>query len=70
MSYGNYHAIGGGYSYAMLRVGMTVRNPSGVEIYIQPGDDEAAMLDTINALDEVSDAKRGTIAGMVLGEYF
>jgi hypothetical protein len=69
-----YLDIGGGYSFAELRVGMVVRNPAGVEIYVQPGDDAAAMRETIEALDEVSadvaDAKRGIIADMVLGEYF
>lgn len=69
-----YQEIGGGYSFATLRVGMTIRNPAGREIYIQPGDDENAMRENIAALDEISedvtDAKRGTIADMVLGEYF
>jgi hypothetical protein len=69
-----YLAIGGGYSFAPLRVGMVVRNPEGKEIYCQPGDDTAAMEENISALDEVSedveDAKRGTIAGMMLADYF
>lgn len=69
-----YTEIGGGYSYASLRAGMVVRNPIGQEIYVQPGDDEAAMRANIDALDEiitdVRDAKRGTIADMVLGDYF
>lgn len=69
-----YLDIGGGYSYAELRVGMVVRNPIGAEIYIQPGDDTAAMLENIESLNEIStdicDAKRGTIADMLLGEYF
>lgn len=69
-----YTDIGGGYSYASLRVGMVVRNPQGKEIYIQPGDDESAMLNNIEALDDVSedinDPKRGTIVDMILGEYF
>lgn len=69
-----YEEIGGGYSFASLRVGMTVRAPNGEEIYIQPGDDEAAMRENIAALDEISedvtDAKRGIIAGIMLAEYF
>jgi hypothetical protein len=69
-----YHEIGGGYAFASPLVGMVVRNPAGKEIYIQPGDDEIAMRANIDALDEisedVSDAKRGTIADMVLGDYF
>lgn len=69
-----YLPIAGGYSYAPLRVGMVIRNPDGKEIYCQPGDDESAMRENIEALDEisedVSDAKRGTIADMMLGEYF
>lgn len=70
----NYQEIGGGYSFASLRTGMAVRAPNGKEIYIQPGDDETAMRDNIAALDEISedvaDAKRGTIADMLLREYF
>jgi hypothetical protein len=69
-----YQEIGGGYSFASLRVGLVVRNPAGQEIYCQPGDDEEAMRENIAALDEISedvtDAKRGTIADMMLGEYF
>lgn len=29
-----YQPIGGGYAYASLRVGLTIRNPSGAEIYM------------------------------------
>jgi hypothetical protein len=69
-----YLPIAGGYSYASLRVGLVVRNPDGKEIFCQPGDDENAMRENIAALDEISedvtDAKRGTIADMMLGEYF
>jgi hypothetical protein len=67
-------AIAGGYSYAPLRVGLIVRNPAGKSVYVQPGDDETAMRETIDALDEISDdvtdAKRAIIADMALGEYF
>lgn len=66
--------IGGGYSLMALRVGMVIRNPAGQEIYVQPGDAEAAMMANVEALDEISDdvtdAKRGTIADMMLAEYF
>lgn len=69
-----YQEIGGGYSFAALRVGLVIRNSAGQEIYCQPGDDENTMRENIAALDEISedvtDAKRGTIADMVLGEYF
>lgn len=69
-----YMPIGGGYEYAALRVGLSVRHPNGREIYIQPGDDETIMRDNIAALDEISldadDAKRGQIADMMLGDYF
>ncbi len=69
-----YMPLGGGYEYAALRVGLVVRNPQGREIYCQPGDDENAMRENLAALDEISldadDPKRGTIADMLLGEYF
>jgi hypothetical protein len=70
-----YYEIGGGYSYAVCRSGgVAVRNAAGAEIFAQPGDDAKAMHDNIAALDEISedisDAKRGTIADMILGEYF
>ena len=69
-----YQEIGGGYSFAELRVGLIVRNSAGKEIFCQPGDDANAMRETIAALDEISedtaDAKRGIIADMALGEYF
>lgn len=69
-----YMPIGGGYEYAALRCGMTIRNPAGVEIFIQMGDDETVMRENLSALDEISldasDAKRGIIADMLLSEYF
>lgn len=69
-----YMPIGGGYSYASLRCGLSIRHPAGAEIYVQMGDDETAMRENIASLDEISldtdDAKRGTIADMLLGEYF
>lgn len=69
-----YMPIGGGYQYAALRCGLSIRHPSGAEIFIQMGDDETAMRANIESLDEISlnadDAKRGVIADMLLGEYF
>lgn len=65
-----YINIAGGYSYAALRVGLVVRNPQGRETYFQPGDDEAAIRETIDALDEIPDDKRAIIADISLGEYF
>lgn len=69
-----YQPLGGGYAYASLRCGLTIRNPQGREIYVQMGDDEEAMRDNLKALDEISldcdDPKRAMIADMLLGEYF
>ena len=69
-----YVNIGGGYSFVSLRVGMVVRNPAGREVYCQPGDDELAMRENIDSLDEISDdvtdAKRGMVGDMLRGEYF
>lgn len=66
-----YLPIADGWSYAPLRVGLVVRrDDDGKEIYIQPGDDESAMRANIEALDEIPDDKRATIAAMMLGDYF
>lgn len=66
-----YFAISESFSYAPLRVGLIVRrNADGKEIFIQPGDDETAMRANIEALEEVADDKRDTIAAMTLGDYF
>lgn len=69
-----YMPIGGGYEYAALRVGLMVRNPAGLEVYIQMGDDANAMRANLAALDEISldadDPKRGIIADMLLSDYF
>jgi len=69
-----YIQIGGGYSYAPLRAGLVIRNPQGREVYVQPGDDESAMRENIDALDgwsdDPADDKRAVIADMLLGEYF
>lgn len=65
-----YIEIGGGYSYAALRVGLTIKAPDGREVFVQPGDDRSAIMATIDALDELPDDRRGDIADMALGDYF
>lgn len=65
-----YIAIGGGYSYATLKAGVVLKAPSGAEAYFQPGDDAAGFYETLEALDEIPDGKRGIIADMAFGEYF
>ena len=69
-----FQPLGGGYAYASLRVGLTIVNPRGESIYVQPGDDESIMRDNLEALDEISldvdDERRAAIADMLLGEYF
>jgi len=62
--------IGGGYSYAPMRVGMAICSPAGIYVYIQPGDATATMLENIAALDVLPADKRGAIADMILGDYF
>ncbi len=70
----SYMPLGGGYAYASLRVGLTIRNPQGRDIYIQPGDDESIMRENLEALDEISldveDGGRAIITDMLLGVYF
>ena len=69
-----YMPIGGGYEYAALRCGLSIRNPIGKEIFVQMGDDEIIMRKNLSALDEISldasDEKRGIIADMILSDYF
>lgn len=66
-----YIRIAGGWGYAPLRVGLVIRAPSGEEVYVQPGDDELAMRENLEALDEIEDDRlRLGIAGSMLGEYF
>lgn len=66
--------IGGGYSYALLRVGAILRHPSGREVYFQPGDDATALVETIACFDEIStdidNPNRELIVDMALGDYF
>jgi hypothetical protein len=64
-----YQEIAGPYSYARLRVGMVIRCGS-IERYIQPGDDTATMMETIESLEEIPETTRATIADMALGDYF
>lgn len=65
-----YIAISDSYSYAPLRVGLALRNARGIHIYVQPGDAESAMRETIEALDELPDNRRDIIADMALADYF
>jgi len=68
-----YQELAGGYSYCKLRVGLTVRNPQGREVYFQPGDCEFAILETIAALEEYADIsadRQNVMADIALGDYF
>jgi hypothetical protein len=65
-----YIAISESYSYAPLRVGLALRNARGIDIYVQPGDDESTIRETIDALDELTDHRRDIIADMALSEFF
>ena len=65
-----YSDIGGGYRFAVLRVGAAMIAPNGREVYFQPGDDTAAIIEAVEALDELPDDRRATIADMAFGEYF
>lgn len=61
----------GGFAYAKLRAGTALKAPNGLEVYFQPGDSEAAILETIEALDEIEDsAARGRVADVALSDYF
>ena len=70
MQHTQYLQIGGGYSYAPLRVGLSLMNPQGKEVYFQPGEQEATIRDTIEALEECAPDKLDAIADMALSEYF
>lgn len=59
-----------GFAYAEHRVGLSLRSPDGESVYFQPGDDTAAILETIAALEEIDESKRPQIAAMALGDYF
>lgn len=68
-----YLNIAGGYSYCPLRVGLVLRNPQGREVYFQPGDQESAFRETLEALAECDDmppAKVAVLTDMALGDYF
>jgi hypothetical protein len=49
---------------------LSLRNARGAEVYVQPGDDESAMRETIEALAEAPDDRRDIIADMALSDYF
>jgi len=68
-----YLTLAGGYEFARLRVGASLRSPDGREVYFQPGDDADSFLETVDALDEldgIADEKRAAVVDMALGEYF
>lgn len=65
-----YLAIGGGYSYCPLRVGLVLRNPAGRQVYFQPGDQEAAIRETFDALGEIDERSIDRVADIALSGYF
>ncbi len=59
------------YSYTPHRFGLSVRHdPSGREIYFQPGDDESTIRDTIDALHECDESTLDAMAHVALSDYF
>ncbi|SKB49882.1 hypothetical protein [Sphingopyxis flava] len=65
------YAIAGGYSFTPMRVGVLLTSPRGDEMFFQPGDAAAHLLDTIEALDEIEDDDlRAWLSEIVLGDYF
>jgi hypothetical protein len=44
-----YMPIGGGYEYVALRVGLTLRNPLGQEVFFQASHDEAVIRENLAA---------------------
>lgn len=65
-----YLAIGGGYSYCPLRVGLVLRDPAGAEVYFQPGDQESAIRETFDALGEIDEGLIDRLADIALSDYF
>jgi hypothetical protein len=68
-----YIALGAGYSYAPLHVGLVLRNWEAKEVYFQPSDDENAIRDTIAAFDELEilpDDRRAMVIDIALADYF
>ena len=61
--------IAGPYSYALHRVGLSLRNGQKT-VYFQPGDAIAEILAAIEALDEVPEDRRAIVADMAFGDYF
>jgi len=43
---------------------------SGDSVYFQPGDDANTFRDSVEALEEVPEAKRDTIFDMIASNYF
>jgi hypothetical protein len=66
--------VGGGYLFCPLRVGATLHAPDGRTVYFQPGDDEAAIRETIDALEELASDNPlralDRIAHIALSHYF
>lgn len=59
------------YRVDLLRVGATLRSLNGAgEVYFQPGDATAALLETLAALEELPEPKRETVFDIAMGEYF
>lgn len=66
-----YIAITPEFSYAPLRVGLSLRHESGAEIYFQPGDAETEIREEIAALDEIDDQRiRDNCALIVFSDHF
>ena len=65
-----YLAIGGGYSYCPLRVGLVLRNPAGQQVYFRPGDHESAIREMLDALGEIDERSIDRVADIALSGYF
>jgi hypothetical protein len=66
-----YIRLSADYAYAPLRVGLSLMQLStGREVYFQPGDDESAIRETIDALQECPAQIVDHVAHCALGDYF
>lgn len=66
-----YIRLSADYVYAPLNVGLSLMQLStGREVYFQPGDDESAIRETIDALGEVDESRVDMVADIALGDYF
>ena len=68
---GHYDELPGGWKLGRLRVGCTIAAPDGREVYFQPGDDSAEIINQWDAIcTDIPESRQAIMCEISFSDYF